>query len=96
MSRRCDICGRGPQTAISRSHSNVATKRRQLLNLQSKNISGPNNSLRNILKDDKVIKKCLGKKASLFEKINVENKKSGKIKICTKCLKVLKREMVKV
>jgi len=96
MSRRCDICGRGPQTAISRSHSNVATKRRQLVNLQSKNISGPNNSLRNILKDDKVIKKCLGKKASGFYKIDVENKNRTKIKICTKCLKILKRELGKI
>ncbi|MDA2922284.1 50S ribosomal protein L28 [Patescibacteria group bacterium AH-259-L07] len=40
MARKCTICGRGPATAISRSHSNVATKRRQYLNLQTKKISG--------------------------------------------------------
>jgi large subunit ribosomal protein L28 len=40
MARRCSICGRGPQTSFSRSHSNVATKRRQYLNLQTKTISG--------------------------------------------------------
>ena len=96
MSRRCDICGRGPQTAISRSHSNVATKRRQCINLQTKNISGPNNPFKDILKDDRVIKKCLTKKASVFHKIDVENKNKTKIKICTKCLKILKRELDKV
>ncbi len=96
MSRRCDICGRGPQTAITRSHSNIATKRRQYVNLQTKNISGPDKSLKNILKDDKVIKKCLGKKASGFYKIDVENKNRTKIKICTKCLKILKRELGKI
>ncbi|MFH1207368.1 MAG: 50S ribosomal protein L28 [Patescibacteria group bacterium] len=34
MSRICDICGRGALTAQSRSHSNIATKRRQQINLQ--------------------------------------------------------------
>lgn len=96
MSRRCDICGRGPQTAISRSHSNIATKRRQYVNLQTKNISGPNNSLKNLLKDDDIIKRCLTKKASPSKKMDVENNKSGKIKICTKCLKTLKRELDKI
>ncbi len=57
MAKRCDLCGRGPQTSISRSHSNVATKRRQYINLQTKNISG------------------------------------NKIKICTRCLKSLKRNL---
>lgn len=40
MAKKCTICGRGPATAVSRSHSNVATKRRQHLNLQTKKISG--------------------------------------------------------
>lgn len=34
MSRICDICGRGSLSGHSRSHSNIATKRRQHLNLQ--------------------------------------------------------------
>jgi len=34
MSRVCQTCGRGPLTRISRSHSNIATKRRQYVNLQ--------------------------------------------------------------
>ncbi|MDD4996211.1 MAG: 50S ribosomal protein L28 [Patescibacteria group bacterium] len=50
MAKRCLICGRGPQTKISRSHSNVATKRRQYINLQTKQISG---------KRIKICTKCL-------------------------------------
>ncbi|PIS42281.1 MAG: 50S ribosomal protein L28 [Candidatus Kerfeldbacteria bacterium CG08_land_8_20_14_0_20_40_16] len=34
MGRFCQICGRGALTSVSRSHSNIATKRRQYLNLQ--------------------------------------------------------------
>ena len=34
MSRTCQICGRGPLSRNSRSHSNIATKRKQYLNLQ--------------------------------------------------------------
>ncbi len=34
MSRICDICGRGALSGQSRSHSNIATKRRQQINLQ--------------------------------------------------------------
>lgn len=34
MAKVCDICGRGPATGHSRSHSNIATKRRHNLNLQ--------------------------------------------------------------
>ncbi|MFH0804880.1 MAG: 50S ribosomal protein L28 [Patescibacteria group bacterium] len=34
MAKVCEICGRGPQTGNSRSHSNIATLRRSLLNLQ--------------------------------------------------------------
>jgi len=40
MSRRCSICGRGPQKTTSRSHSNIATKKWQYINLQSKKILG--------------------------------------------------------
>ncbi|MBL7141491.1 50S ribosomal protein L28 [Patescibacteria group bacterium] len=57
MAKRCLICGRGPKTSITRSHSNIATKRWQYLNLQTKKISGK------------------------------------RIKICTKCLKSLKKKM---
>ncbi len=35
MARMCDICGRGALTGHSRSHSNIATKKKQHLNLQS-------------------------------------------------------------
>ncbi|MEK7164645.1 MAG: L28 family ribosomal protein [Patescibacteria group bacterium] len=34
MSRICDICARGSQTANTRSHSNIASKRLQKINLQ--------------------------------------------------------------
>ncbi|MEW6407307.1 MAG: bL28 family ribosomal protein [Patescibacteria group bacterium] len=34
MSRQCPICGRKPKRAMSRSHSNIGTLRRQNLNLQ--------------------------------------------------------------
>ncbi|MBU0597639.1 50S ribosomal protein L28 [Patescibacteria group bacterium] len=35
MSKKCEICERGGLTGHSRSHSNIATKRKQHLNLQS-------------------------------------------------------------
>lgn len=38
MARVCDNCGRGPNQAVSRSHSNIATKRRQFVNLQNRRI----------------------------------------------------------
>lgn len=34
MARICQICGRGALSSVSRSHSHIATKRRQHLNLQ--------------------------------------------------------------
>ncbi len=34
MSRRCDICGRGPITGHSVSHSEIKNKRRWLPNIQ--------------------------------------------------------------
>ncbi|MBI2099233.1 50S ribosomal protein L28 [Candidatus Uhrbacteria bacterium] len=40
MARICEHCGRRPLKAVSRSHSNIATKRRQMLNLQWKRLDG--------------------------------------------------------
>ncbi|MCD4705922.1 50S ribosomal protein L28 [bacterium] len=40
MSKRCEICDKKPFTANKRSHSMVATKRKQYANLQSKKING--------------------------------------------------------
>lgn len=40
MSRMCDLCARGSNRANSRSHSNIATKREQHVNLQAKRIAG--------------------------------------------------------
>ncbi|MFC1662790.1 bL28 family ribosomal protein [Patescibacteria group bacterium] len=40
MAQVCEVCGRRKQKAISRSHSNIATKRYQHLNLQTINIDG--------------------------------------------------------
>jgi len=38
MSKRCSVCGKKSQASVSRSHSNVATKRRLYPNLQTKTI----------------------------------------------------------
>lgn len=96
MSRCCDICGRGAQTAVSRSHSNVSIKRRQYVNLQTKNIFGQDNSSKSFLgKDNRIIKRYLAKKASPSGKISVGNNGKVKVKICAKCLKVLKRGLKK-
>jgi ribosomal protein L28 len=40
MARVCDRCGRGSNRAISRSHSNIATKRQQFVNLQARSVAG--------------------------------------------------------
>lgn len=40
MSRICEISGKGPQAVNSRSHSNVATRRTQKVNLQTVRING--------------------------------------------------------
>ncbi|TAL20575.1 50S ribosomal protein L28 [Patescibacteria group bacterium] len=40
MSRVCESCSRGSLLSVSRSHSNIATKHRQFLNLQVKKIGG--------------------------------------------------------
>lgn len=50
MSRVCQICGRGPKSSQSRSHSNIATKRIVAINLQTKKTGD-----RNI----KICTKCL-------------------------------------
>ncbi|OGI21341.1 MAG: 50S ribosomal protein L28 [Candidatus Moranbacteria bacterium RIFCSPHIGHO2_01_FULL_55_24] len=40
MSRVCELTGRGTQTGNSRSHSNIATRRKFKVNLQTKRIGG--------------------------------------------------------
>ncbi|MFA6098798.1 MAG: 50S ribosomal protein L28 [Patescibacteria group bacterium] len=40
MAKRCEICGRGGLSGNSRSHSNIATRRKQQLNLQSASYKG--------------------------------------------------------
>jgi len=40
MSRTCQICGRGTKASQTRSHSNIATKRKQFINVQTKTIDG--------------------------------------------------------
>ncbi|MCX6745008.1 MAG: bL28 family ribosomal protein [Candidatus Parcubacteria bacterium] len=40
MSRTCEICGRGPLSSASRSHSNIKTLTKKYLNLQTKKING--------------------------------------------------------
>lgn len=57
MARICQICRRGTKVKISRSYSNIATKKRQYINLQTKKI---------------------GEK---------------KMRVCTKCLKTLSKQM---
>lgn len=38
MSRKCSVCKRGSINSASRSHSNIATKKRQYINLQTKKL----------------------------------------------------------
>lgn len=40
MARVCEICGRGSLTGNIRSHSNIASKRKQHLNLQQTVVDG--------------------------------------------------------
>lgn len=40
MAKICDICGRGPVSGISKSHSHQKTKRWLGINIQSKKING--------------------------------------------------------
>ena len=50
MSRSCEICGRGTMTSASRSHSNIKTKIKKYINIQTKKIDG---------KKTKICTKCL-------------------------------------
>ena len=40
MGKVCQMCGKGPTTGASKSHSNVKTKRQVNINLQVKKIAG--------------------------------------------------------
>jgi len=63
MARVCEKCGRGTIVGVSRSHSNIATKRRLYLNLQTKKINGQR---------IKICTRCLktlAKKQSAFKSI---------------------------
>ncbi|MFZ2969632.1 MAG: L28 family ribosomal protein [Minisyncoccia bacterium] len=40
MSRVCQVCGRGTRSSQSRSHSNIATKRKQYINIQKRKADG--------------------------------------------------------
>ncbi|MBI4091086.1 MAG: 50S ribosomal protein L28 [Candidatus Komeilibacteria bacterium] len=40
MAKNCDRCHRGPAIGNTRSHSNIATKRRMMLNLQARTVEG--------------------------------------------------------
>ncbi|MEK7584772.1 MAG: L28 family ribosomal protein [Patescibacteria group bacterium] len=40
MAKVCSRCHRGPRTGNVRSHSNIATKRRTMLNLQRQIVKG--------------------------------------------------------
>ncbi len=40
MARQCANCGRGFLSTVSRSHSHIATKRRQNVNLQVRRVDG--------------------------------------------------------
>ncbi len=40
MARTCLLCGRGANNANSRSHSNIATARKQHLNIQTLTLNG--------------------------------------------------------
>jgi len=40
MGKTCELCGRGPQSGFTRSHSMIQKKRRFNLNLQTSTING--------------------------------------------------------
>jgi ribosomal protein L28 len=40
MARKCDNCERSSNRGNSRSHSNIATKRQQFVNLQARRVDG--------------------------------------------------------
>ncbi|MCX6740563.1 MAG: bL28 family ribosomal protein [Candidatus Parcubacteria bacterium] len=56
MSRTCEICGRGPLSSASRSHSNIKTLTKKYLNLQTKKIDG---------KKTKICTSCLRTKSKV-------------------------------
>lgn len=62
MAARCDICGKGPQTGNSVSHSHRKTKRRWLPNLHSMKAS-----FEGSIKRVKVCSSCL--KAGKVQKV---------------------------
>jgi ribosomal protein L28 len=66
MARICDRCGRGSNRAMSRSHSNIATKRQQFANLQTKRIGGKKMSVctRCLKTLDKVLREKMAKAAA--------------------------------
>jgi len=53
--KKCDICGKGTQTMVKRTHSNKANKTTKKANIQTRKVDG------------------------------------GKIKICTNCLRTIKK-----
>ena len=63
MAWRCDVCGKGPSTGFSISHSHRKTKRRWLPNLQTVRVR---NEAGQIIKK-KVCTKCI--KAGKVQKI---------------------------
>jgi ribosomal protein L28 len=63
MARICESCGRGARMSATRSHSNIASKHRQFVNLQSKIVNGVR---------AKVCTKCIktsGKAARVAKKV---------------------------
>jgi large subunit ribosomal protein L28 len=60
MARFCEQCDRGPVSSQSRSHSNIATKRRSEINLQSRKVDGKR--MRLCTRCIKTIKKNAAKK----------------------------------
>jgi large subunit ribosomal protein L28 len=55
MSRKCDVCGKGPLVGNNVSHSNRRTKKRSLPNLQCVKVKLPNGGIKSM----NVCTKCL-------------------------------------
>ncbi len=55
MSKRCEVCGKGPSVGCNVSHSNVHTKRRWLPNLQRVKSVLPSGQVKRI----QICTKCL-------------------------------------
>ena len=74
MGKTCDLCGRGSMKGASRSHSKIKKKKRQDINLQTKNIDGMKlkvctSCLRTAAKDVKVkVAKTTPKPAPVVKK----------------------------